>query len=141
VATVELLFLQGLAKLAGSDLELLSLAGLAIADLGHFPSLPKLSRLYLSDNRVSDGLEALVAAAPNLTELDLSGNRIKSLQALQPLAQLKLTALDIESTPLATAAQFDKQQVFKMLATLQYLNNEDLFGKGKAVDACLKWCT
>ena len=42
-----------------TNLRLLTLNGCGLATLEGFPTLPKLQRLELSDNNLSDGLEAL----------------------------------------------------------------------------------
>jgi Leucine-rich repeat (LRR) protein len=66
------------------NLEVLSLNNVGLTSLRHFPRLPKLRKLELSDNRISAGLEHL-AGCPELTHLTLSNNRIKDLDALKVL--------------------------------------------------------
>lgn len=113
----------------------LSLASINLTSLANFPSLPKLEKLLLSDNRISDGLEALTEAnLGQLRELDLCNNRISSVSSFKPLSELKsLQALHVEANPVAKKTSNLKKQLFSMLATLQYVDNEDRFGNGVAL--------
>ena len=113
----------------------LSLASINLTSLANFPSLPKLEKLLLSDNRISDGLEALTEAnLGQLRELDLCNNRISLVSSFKPLAKLKLLqALHVEANPVAKKTSNLKKQLFSMLATLQYVDNEDRFGNGMAL--------
>lgn len=62
--------IQGLDKC--QQLQELSLIGCGITSLEGFPNLPSLRKLWLSDNRIAGGLEAL-ADLDNLVELSLGG--------------------------------------------------------------------
>ena len=66
------------------NLESLSLINVGLTTLKGFPKLPKLKRLELSDNRISNGLGAL-QDCPMLSHLNLSNNKIKDLEAIEPL--------------------------------------------------------
>ena len=117
-----------------TSLVTLSLGNINLTSLANFPQLPKLQNLLLSDNKIAGGLEALTAARlDRLTELDLSGNKLASLAAFKPLAGLRsLKALHVEGNPAQEAVADLRKALFKMLATLQYLDNKDHFGKGTA---------
>ena len=66
------------------NLESLSLINVGLTTLKGFPKLPKLKKLELSDNRISNGLGAL-KDCPLLSHLNLSNNKIKDLEAIEPL--------------------------------------------------------
>lgn len=66
------------------NLETLSLINVGLTTLKGFPKLPKLKKLELSDNRISNGLGSLKDCA-SLSHLNLSNNKIKDLEAIEPL--------------------------------------------------------
>ena len=66
------------------SLENLSLINVGLTTLKGFPKLPKLTKLELSDNRISNGLGAL-KDCPLLSDLNLSNNKVKDLEAIEPL--------------------------------------------------------
>jgi len=69
-----------------SNLKLLTLNGCGLTSLEGFPTLPKLQRLELSDNGLSDGLDALQdACLVGLKCLSLAGNKFNTLDTLEPL--------------------------------------------------------
>ena len=68
------------------NLESLSLINVGLTTLKGFPKLPKLKRLELSDNRISNGLGALQDCLM-LSHLNLSNNKIKDLEAIEPLVR------------------------------------------------------
>ena len=71
-----------------SNLRLLTLNGCGLTTLEGFPTLPRLQRLELSDNNLSDGLEALQEAGlVQLKFLSLAGNKFGTLDALEPLVR------------------------------------------------------
>ena len=118
-----------------SNLIELSLASTNLVSLANFPSLNKLERLLLSDNRISGGLESLTSAnLDQLQELDLSNNRVSSLSSFKPLTGLKsLQVLHVEANPVSKSTPNLRKQLFNMLATLQYIDNEDRFGMGRTL--------
>ena len=113
----------------------LSLGCVNLTSLANFPKLPKLQNLLLSDNKNAGDLEALTAAQLHqLTELDLSNNKLPTLASFKPLASLRsLKALHVEANPAEAAVADLPEALFKMIATLQYVDNMDRFGKGKLV--------
>ncbi|KAI8052940.1 hypothetical protein BDF22DRAFT_494312 [Syncephalis plumigaleata] len=108
-----------------SGLLSLSLTGVHCTSLKNFPSLPELRRLALADNRIVDGLEALVDKVPLLNYLDLSNNRISDFLTLTPLRYMTklrhLCLLDCEITKLPNY----RAKIFEMLPTLQSLDGQD----------------
>lgn len=60
-----------------------------LSNLKGFPSLPKLKKLELSDNRISGGLNYL-NGCPNLKTLNLCGNKISDFEALEPLVCFRI---------------------------------------------------
>lgn len=103
------------------SLEILSLINVGLTTLKGFPKLDSLRKLELSDNRISSGLENLLAT-PNLTHLNLSGNKIKELAELSPLAALKnLRNLDLFNCEVTKVDQY-RENVFKLLPDLKYLD-------------------
>ena len=76
-----------------SNLKSLTLNGCGLTTLDGFPTLPELRRLELSDNNISDGLEALQDAALfQLKSLSLAGNKFATLEDLDPLVRPSLCA-------------------------------------------------
>ncbi|XP_008471943.1 acidic leucine-rich nuclear phosphoprotein 32 family member A-like [Diaphorina citri] len=67
-----------------TNLKILSAINVGLTSLKGFPELPALTRLELSDNRISGGLNVL-QSSPKLAYLNLCGNRIKDLETLEPL--------------------------------------------------------
>ena len=71
-----------------SNLKSLTLNGCGLTTLDGFPTLPELRRLELSDNNISEGLEALQDAALfQLKSLSLAGNKFATLEDLDPLVR------------------------------------------------------
>ena len=79
------------------NLEALSLINVGLTTLKGFPKLPKLKRLELSDNRVSNGLGAL-KDCPMLSHLNLSNNKIKDLEAIEPLVRFSNNSIEFSNT-------------------------------------------
>lgn len=78
--------LAGLEKF--SNLTRLTLNGCSLTSLEGFPQLDNLKSLELTDNQLSEGLEALQdAGLLALTRLSLAGNRFASLDSLEPLVR------------------------------------------------------
>lgn len=122
-------------KLAGDELsdftnlETLSLNNVGLSSLENFPSLPKLKRLELSDNKISGGLDALQDAGLfSLRVLNLSGNRIQSLDDLEPLGSLpNLKQLDLFNCAVTEADNY-RDSVFEMIPALKLLDGANRDG-------------
>ncbi|CAF1342088.1 unnamed protein product [Adineta steineri] len=115
------------------NLRVLSIINVGLQSLAKFPKLPKLRKLYLSDNRLSSGLENL-EGCPNLTLLILAGNKFKSIDELKPLTKLsKLSILDLMNCEVTTIDGY-KETMFNMLPQLKYLDNADKDGVEKDSD-------
>ena len=76
------------------NLETLSMINIGLTSLKGFPKLPKLKRLELSDNRISNGLHHLNGSL-DLEYLNLCGNKIDKIETLEPLVSRAMTLFDI----------------------------------------------
>jgi len=115
------------------NLRVLSIINVGLQSLAKFPTLPKLRKLYLSDNRLSSGLENL-EGCPNLTLLILAGNKFKSIDELKPLTKLpKLSVLDLMNCEVTSVNGY-RETMFNMLPQLKYLDNADKDGVEKDSD-------
>uniref|UniRef100_A0A8C6U4B6 Acidic leucine-rich nuclear phosphoprotein 32 family member n=1 Tax=Neogobius melanostomus TaxID=47308 RepID=A0A8C6U4B6_9GOBI len=107
------------------ELEFLSTINVGLTTVAHLPKLNKLKKLELSDNRISGGLEVLADKCPNLTHLNLSGNKIKDLSTIEPLKEVKtLKSLDLFNCEVTNLNEY-KDNVFKLLPQLTYLDGYD----------------
>nr|XP_022306231.1 acidic leucine-rich nuclear phosphoprotein 32 family member A-like isoform X2 [Crassostrea virginica] len=107
-----------------SELESLSLINVGLTTLKGFPSLPKLQKLELSDNRIQSGLQNL-QGCPSLTHLSLSGNKIKEIDTLRPLKNFsELKHLDLFNCEVTQLDDY-REQVFELLPNLKYLDGFD----------------
>jgi len=107
-----------------SSLKSLSMINVGVTSLKGFPKLPALQKLELSDNRISGTLSCLKHLT-TLTHLNLSGNKIKTLDALEPLADLtKLRSLDLFNNEVTKLDDY-RSLTFKMLPSLIYLDGFD----------------
>ncbi|CAL1604789.1 unnamed protein product [Knipowitschia caucasica] len=107
------------------ELEFLSTINVGLTTVAHLPKLNKLKKLELSDNRISGGLEVLAEKCSNLTHLNLSGNKIKDLSTIEPLKELKtLKSLDLFNCEVTNLNEY-KENVFKLLPQLTYLDGYD----------------
>ncbi|XP_026321846.1 acidic leucine-rich nuclear phosphoprotein 32 family member A [Hyposmocoma kahamanoa] len=106
------------------NLEILSLNNVGLTTLKAFPALPKLRKLELSDNRISNGLNFL-SGCKKLTHLNLSGNKIKDLETLKPLKEFEnLKNLDLFNNEV-TAIEDYRSKVFALHPSLKYLDGFD----------------
>ncbi|KAJ2952309.1 hypothetical protein O0L34_g4593 [Tuta absoluta] len=106
------------------NLEILSLNNVGLTTLKAFPTLPKLRKLELSDNRISNGLNFL-KGCKKLTHLNLSGNKIKDLETLKPLEDFEnLKNLDLFNNEV-TAIDDYRSKVFAQHPSLRYLDGFD----------------
>ncbi|KAI8585947.1 hypothetical protein BDZ88DRAFT_431027 [Geranomyces variabilis] len=121
---------------AYTNLHHLSLNNCGLTSVARFPSLPRLARLDLGDNRIATGLDALLGC-PALTSIDLSGNRIASLDTLKPLAQLPalryLNLLECDVT--RTIGPTYPADVFALLPQLIAVDDKDRQGNEMEIES------
>ncbi|XP_071442297.1 acidic leucine-rich nuclear phosphoprotein 32 family member A-like isoform X2 [Hetaerina americana] len=104
-----------------SNLRTLSLINIGLISLRGFPVLPNLTKIELSDNRISGGLYHL-HGSPKLVHINLGGNRISEFEALEPLQEFKhLKCLDL----FANKIECYKEKVFDLLPSLAFLDGLD----------------
>ncbi|CAH2244268.1 jg18094 [Pararge aegeria aegeria] len=107
-----------------TKLEILSLNNVGLTTLKGFPTLPKLRKLELSDNRISSGLDFL-KGCKKLTHLNLSGNKIRDLETLQPLKEIeKLRVLDLFNNDVTNIEDY-RVKVFALHPSIKYLDGYD----------------
>ncbi|KAL4706614.1 hypothetical protein ACJJTC_009026 [Scirpophaga incertulas] len=107
-----------------TNLEILSLNNVGLTTLKGFPALPKLRKLELSDNRISNGLNFL-NGCKKLTHLNLSGNKIKDLDTLKPLEEFaNLKNLDLFNNEVTSIDDY-RSKVFALHPSLKYLDGFD----------------
>ena len=109
-------------------LEELSANNCGITSLEGFPSLPSLTKLELSDNRISGGLAAL-KNLPALVELSVAGNAIGSVDELRALEKAPLVVLDLVGCPCSNDSQEYRDKVFGMFPALQARDGKDADGE------------
>ena len=109
-------------------LEELSANNCGITSLEGFPSLQSLTKLELSDNRISGGLAAL-KNLPALVELSVAGNAIGSVDELRALEKAPLVVLDLVGCPCSNDSQEYRDKVFGMFPALQALDGKDADGE------------
>ncbi|XP_046408277.1 acidic leucine-rich nuclear phosphoprotein 32 family member A isoform X2 [Ischnura elegans] len=113
-----------------SNLRTLSLINVGLISLRGFPALPNLTKIELSDNRISGGLYHL-HGSPKLIYINLGGNRISDFEALEPLQEFKhLKCLDL----FANKLECYKEKVFELLPSLTYLDGLDRDDKEMTTD-------
>jgi acidic leucine-rich nuclear phosphoprotein 32 family protein A/C/D len=92
-------FLQGF-----SETQFLSLNSTQLKTISRLPTLQKLDRLELNDNRIGSSdslLDTLPALYANLRVLKLSNNQIKSIEEVKGLAACEhLESLDLTNNPI-----------------------------------------
>merc|ERR1712203_1177579 len=107
-----------------ANLETLSLINVGLTTLKGFPKLASLKKLELSDNRISNGLQAL-QECPKLSHLNLSNNKLKDLEAIEPLKSFEaLTHLDLFNNDICNIEDY-RTKVFKLLPNLKFLDDAD----------------
>ena len=109
-------------------LEKLSANNCGITSLEGFPSLPRLTTLELSDNRISGGLAAL-KNLPSLVELSVAGNAIGSVDELLALKDTPLVVLDLVGCPCSDDSQEYRDKVFGMFPSLLALDGKSKDGE------------
>ncbi|CAK1546095.1 unnamed protein product [Leptosia nina] len=106
------------------NLEILSLNNAGLTSLKGFPTLPKLRKLELSDNRISNGLNFL-NGCKKLTHLNLSGNKITTIETLKPLEEFEnLKNLDLFNNDVTNVEDY-RNRVFALHPSLKYLDGFD----------------
>lgn len=118
-----------------SNLKSLTLNGCGLTTLDGFPTLPELRRLELSDNNISEGLEALQDAALfQLKSLSLAGNKFATLEDLDPLSSLpNLRDLDLFNCPVTEVENY-RQGLFEIMPNLKHLDGFDADDNEKEED-------
>ncbi|CAN6322292.1 unnamed protein product [Urochloa humidicola] len=113
-----------------ASLEELSVAGARLSSLAGMPRLPSLRRLSLPDNRLS-GAAALAAVAEacgaTLRHLDLGNNCFAEAEELEPLAKLRVEALDLCQCPVSKVKGY-REKVFALIPSLKYLDGVNAGG-------------
>ena len=110
-----------------SALEQLDLQNASLTNIKLFPKLANLKKLDLSGNRLSKGLEVL-KDCPNLTSLSLTNNKFKDFETLKPLADLKITHLDVDGNEFTEAKDEFRKKVFELLPSLELLDGANKDG-------------
>ncbi|XP_077362757.1 acidic leucine-rich nuclear phosphoprotein 32 family member D-like isoform X2 [Festucalex cinctus] len=116
------------------ELEVLSMVNVGLNSLAKLPSLPKLRKLELSENNLSDSFETLSEKCPNLIYLNLSSNMIKELSDVEALQDLKsLQSLDLLNCEITSMKEY-RACVFELLPQVTYLDGFDR-GENEAPDS------
>merc|ERR1712203_1292828 len=111
-----------------SALETLDLQNASLTNIKLFPKLANLTKLDLSGNRLSKGLEVL-KDCPSLKSLSLSNNKLKEISTLEPLKDLQhLEQLELEDNEFAESKEEFRTKVFQLLPTLRLLDGKDKSG-------------
>ena len=109
------------------NLKTLSCASCGLTTLAGFPALANLKDLSLNDNRIADGLEALVGCKA-LSSLSLANNKLANVDDLKAVAEeLTLSVLELEANPLTENEDYN-EKVMTMMPTLNVLDGRDEFG-------------
>lgn len=110
-----------------TSLKTLSLINVGLTSLKSFPKLAALTKLELSDNWISGGLEYL-SGLPKLMYLNLSGNKITDIDTLKPLKGIStLVNLDLFNCDVSGIDGY-RQKVFDLIPSLVYLDGLDKDG-------------
>ncbi|OMJ12660.1 U2 small nuclear ribonucleoprotein A' [Smittium culicis] len=89
---------------------------------GNFPLLPRLKRLFLSNNRIRSISPTISTTIPNINTLVLSNNYFEQLVDLEPLKDLKyLENLIIIGNPISRISNFRSWLIFR-IPQLRLLN-------------------
>ena len=109
------------------NLKTLSCASCGLTTLAGFPALANLKDLSLNDNRIADGLEALVGCKA-LSSLSLANNKLANVDDLKAVAEeLTLSVLELEANPWTENEDYH-EKVMTMMPTLNVLDGRDEFG-------------
>ena len=109
------------------NLQFLSMNNCGLRSLSNFPSLPKLIKLELNDNKISGGLEKLLTLK-DLVQVSLAGNSLRTIQDISPLLQISdLVVVDLVRCPVAALPQY-RETLFARLPRLEILDGTDKKG-------------
>lgn len=109
------------------NLENLSVVKAGLTSFKGFPKLSKLTKLDVSENRISSGLNQL-RDCTSLTHLCLSSNKFKDFTVLEPLKSLEnLKHLEVANNPLSDTEEC-RSRIFSLLPSLELLDNQDREG-------------
>uniref|UniRef100_A0A1I7WS27 LRRcap domain-containing protein n=1 Tax=Heterorhabditis bacteriophora TaxID=37862 RepID=A0A1I7WS27_HETBA len=136
-ATVEDLVLDGCeaTEISGIDDKLVNLQSLSLINVGllslkGLPKLLQLTKLDLSDNKISDGLDIVASNCPELLHLNLASNKITNLDILSVFKDSHLAELDLFSNPVSNPGdEAYRSKVFDLIPSLQILDGCDVNGE------------
>uniref|UniRef100_A0A914E867 Acidic leucine-rich nuclear phosphoprotein 32 family member A n=1 Tax=Acrobeloides nanus TaxID=290746 RepID=A0A914E867_9BILA len=115
-----------------NKLRVMSALNMGLNNLDGLPTLPELSMLDLSDNKMHDFVQ-LVEKCPNVEHLNLCGNLIKTIDTLKPLQNLsKLATLDLFKNDIVELPSY-RADVFALIPHLKYLDGVDKEGRDMEV--------
>jgi len=110
-----------------SSLESLSLRGIGLTSLENFPPFPKLKKLELSDNKITDGLHHL-SKLSSLVYLNLGKNKIRRIRDLEPLSSIEnLQVLNLMGCAVTNTPDY-QIGILTMLPSLKSLDKVDNYG-------------
>ncbi|KAJ1944643.1 U2 snRNP complex subunit [Linderina macrospora] len=110
-----------------NTLHLLLIPPNSIRILGNFPSLPRLQRLYMADNRIVSIESSLSEFLPHLNTLILTNNEISELIDLEPLRGLtNLTSLSLVNNPVMRKKNARLWCIWRLPKTLRVLDFEKI---------------
>lgn len=108
------------------SLKELDLKNSSLTHIKLFPKLPSLTKLDLSENRLSKGLEVLKDSL-QLEFLSINDNKFKEVSSLEPLKTLtKLSHLDIQGNEFEE--EDHRAKVFELLPHVQFIDGKDKDG-------------
>mmetsp|Transcript_26672 Transcript_26672/g.48024 ORF Transcript_26672/g.48024 Transcript_26672/m.48024 type:complete len:185 (+) Transcript_26672:2-556(+) len=111
-----------------TSLNFLSMSGCGLTSLANFPNLGALLKLDLSKNSITGGLDNL-SNCVELMQLSLTENQIKTIDSLQPLANLpNLLSLELEDNPVAEVEGY-REKVFELCSSLEVLDGLNVEGQ------------
>eukprot|EP00830_Metopus_es_P015735 TRINITY_DN4627_c0_g1_i1.p2 TRINITY_DN4627_c0_g1~~TRINITY_DN4627_c0_g1_i1.p2 ORF type:complete len:252 (+),score=69.58 TRINITY_DN4627_c0_g1_i1:39-794(+) len=129
LSEVDKKFLERFTTLSG-----LSMNKIGLTSLENLPALPELNSIQLADNSIAGKLGPL-ANYPMLQQIVLDGNPIPSAKELEPLKSLKeLASLSLIDCPVASTPTY-REDIFKMIPSLQILDDLDKDGKEINIEA------
>ncbi|TKR93763.1 hypothetical protein L596_008164 [Steinernema carpocapsae] len=111
------------------NLKNISMINCGLTSLEGFPKLPSLTRVDLSENKISN-FEPLLGS-PNITHLLLCANKIAAVSELESLKGLeKLESLDLYNCEVSKGDNEEyRKQVFEMFENLKFLDGTDVHGE------------
>jgi len=112
------------------NLQYLSISGIGLSSLEHFPHLPHLQKLNLSHNSISKGLHHLEKAdLLSIIALDLSFNPLNKLAEIEYLSSMeRMINLNFQSCPVTRTPDY-RLNVSSILPFVKFLDQFDVNGK------------